>query len=520
MTLFRADLPDGLRTANLDRRLPKAPPKGFRNMMHAGAAPAAQRWSGAGVEGDTLLLLEAVAQRMMGAPVAPQDGAFAAGYSYLAQFMAHDLQFSTSGDAYPPQAPQIEPLRRQRLMLETIYGDGPAEDPALYEEGGRGDPLAPYRLRVSGFGPDATPGQRTLPRERDRRGCSSNQRAPLCAADDRNDENPVVAQIAGLFMRLHNVALRRLTRYGDPGERFRAARRVTQAAFRAVLFDDLLPLLLRPDVRAAFEAGFRLDPHLATEDALPVEFTHCVLRGGHALVRSDYAINDSVNGGGAVNVRYMIRHTSKRDPDAFIEGRAWPIDWSRFFGPGAQLAEPLRPHVNAFLAEAPGILSDDYPRSRRAHLILRDLVRGMDAGPLRVDVLGEAVRPLFAATPGLDQWLALDASHRGKAVSDWIDGDRGLTPHLATLCADPPLYLFVLIEAQAALGQGGGAMRGFGALGSVIVADPLYAARDATRAAVEDHPDLARDVAAVCGDARAVRAMPDLIGLLIHRPGA
>jgi hypothetical protein len=514
---FRADIPDSLRPGVRDARLPRKPPAGFRNMFHEGAAPDAARWRGLGGGAETAHMLAALAERMMSTRRGPSASPFAAGYTYLAQFVAHDLQFSTDSSVYPPPVAPTTPLRDQRLMLETIYGDGPEEDPALYDGdcgAARGDRLGRNRLRVGRFGPGVPPGQRTLPRERPRRGCSSNPRAPLCAADDRNDENPVVAQIAGFFMRLHNVALRRLTRYGDPAERFRAARRVTQACFRAIVFEDLAPALLRPDVRAAHRDGRRLDAFFAASDAMPVEFSHCVFRGGHALVRSDYVINDTVNAGQAVNVQYMIRHTSKRDPDAFTEGRAWPIGWSHFFGETAQGAEPLRPHVNPFLAEAPGLLSDDHPKARRAHLILRDLTRGMEAGPLTVEAMGRALAPAFAGEPGLSRWLGFDASHRGRAVMDWIGDDRALKPHIATLCADPPLYFFALLEAAAPTDQGGGAGRCFGAVGSTVIAEPLYAARDATRAAVEDHPDLAADLDAVIGDPAPIRSMARLVDAL------
>lgn len=507
--LFRHALPESLRPDARDVRLPRAPSIGFRNMFHRDEAPEGDRWRGLGGAADTEMMLAAVAERIMSARAAPGPSPFTAGYTYLAQFVAHDLKFSTDEAFYPPtQVPRI-PLRARRLMLETIYGEGPQKDPELYDDGY--DALAPYRLAVGRFGPGVPVGQRTLAR---RRHDAFGDASPLCAADPRNDENPVVAQIAGFFMRLHNVALRRLSRHGDPAARFEAARRVTQAVFRRIVFEDLAPTLLRDDVRTAYEAGRRLDRMGAETDDMPVEFTHAVFRAGHALVRPDYAIAETVNGGQAINVRSMLRHTSRRDPDAFREGRGWALDWSRFFGPDAQGAQPLSPHVNVFLAEAPGLLSDDRPRARRAHLVLRDLARGMDSGPLRVQAIAEALRPAFAGRPGLDRWLGFDASHRGRAVLDWIDQDRTLRAHTATLCADPPLYLFVLLEAAAAADQGGGDGRRFGAVGSSLLAEPLYAARDGARARVEDHPDIADDLRAVFGDAPAPSAMAQLIAQL------
>lgn len=504
-TMFRHALPDSLRPDARDARLPRSPAPGFRNMFHDGEADEGDRWRGLGAARDTELMLAAVAERMVSARPASAPAPFAAGYTYLAQFVAHDLQFSTDAADYPPSSVPTVPLRRRRLTLETIYGEGPAQEPRLYDDGI--DALAPYRLRVGKFGPGVSPGQRTLARE-------SGGGTPLCAADVRNDQNPVVAQIAGFFMRLHNVALRRLSRYGDPAERFEAARRVTQAVFRRIVFEDLTPKLLRADVRAAYEAGRRLDGAAYLTDDMPVEFTHAVFRAGHALVRPDYAIAGAVNGGHAVNVRYMLRHTAERDPDAFIEGRRWALDWSRFFGPDAQGAQPLSPYVNVFLAEAPGMLSADYPRTRRAHLVLRDLARGMDSGPLRVQALSDALRPVFANQQGVRRWLGFDASHLGRAVLDWIDRDRALQAHSATLCADPPLYLFVLLEAAAGTDQGGGAARCYGAVGSSLLAEPLYAARDGSRERIEEHPDLDDDVRTAFAGGCAPASIERLIALL------
>jgi len=511
-TLFRHALPDSLRPDARDVRLPRTPAPGFRNMFHHHEAPEADRWRGLGGAADTEMMLAAVAERIMGARPASRPSPFSAGYTYLAQFVAHDLKFSTDEAFYPPTQVPRTPLRTRRLMLETIYGEGPDKDPELYDDGY--DALAPYRLAVGRFGPWVSAGQRTLARRR--HDGAFTDAPPLCTADPRNDENPVVAQIAGFFMRLHNVALRRLSRHGDPAARFEAARRVTQAVFRGIVFGDLVPVLLRDDVRAAYEAGRRLDTPAAESDDMPVEFTHAVFRAGHALVRPDYAIADTVNGGQAVNVRSMLSHTSRRDPDAFREGRGWALEWSRFFGPQAQGAQPFSAHVNVFLAEAPGLLSHEHPRARRAHLVLRDLARGMDSGPLRVQAIAEALRPAFAGQPGLERWLGFDASHRGRAVLDWIDLDRTLRAHTATLCADPPLYLFVLLEAAAAADQGGGDGRRFGAVGSSLLAEPLYAARDGGRARVEDHPDLAADLHAVFGGAPAPVAMAQLIAQLVH----
>lgn len=509
--LIRKDLPESLRPDARDGRLPALPGEGFRNLFHMHEAAEGERWRGCGSTGETLAMLQRVAAAMMRPPGIgegrpPREGELPSGYAYFAQFAAHDFQFSTNAAVYPPQTVEGPALRRRRLLLETIYREGPERDPELFGEGS--DALAPYRFRVGKFGPGVGVWRRTLPRH-PRSTVSGDPDVPLCAADARNDENPIVAQIAGLFMRLHNVALRRLPN-SDPAERFEAARRVTRAAFRRILFDDLAARLLRDDVRALYERDGPRDRAAAETDDVPVEFSHCVFRAAHALVRADYAMSETVNGGMAVNVREMIRHTSRRDPEAFRRGKIWAVDWRRFFGPAALRAQPLGPHVNVFFAEAPGLLPPGQERDWHGHMIVRDLARGMESGPLSVAALGARVAPMFAGRPGLDRWLAFDASHCGAAVAGWAARDRALARWLPELREDPPLYLYALIEAAAPEDQGGGGGRGFGALGSVVLAELFYAARAANRAEVEDAPELEDDAWAVFG-ARGLPADMDAL---------
>lgn len=491
-TLRRA-LPLSLRPDARDSALPAHPPEGFRNILCAAEAPDCARWRGAGSMLETERMLEALALRLIRGPARAGAAGFPAGYAYFAQFVTHDLHFSTDAAFYPRRDVPLVPWRRRRLALDTIYGDGPEETAYLYGEGV--GPLADWRLKIGRFGPAPIPRDTARPRG----GCPADPRAPQCGVDERNDENPVVAQLAGLFMRLHNRAFDALSAYGDPAERFAAARAVTEATYRRLVFDDLLPRLLRPDVRRVYETAGALDAGFAAQtDDLPVEFTHSLSRVGHALVRPDYAIGEAVNDGRAVNVAYMLRHTVRRDPDAFRKGRLWRVDWRAFFGPEAQPADPLEPHVSVFFAEAPGVLPTEAARRTRAHLVLRDLARGMEGGAQTLAALESGFGRRLGACAGKARWLALDARTRAAAAAAWLGDDATLAPWRSALLAEPPLYLYALIEAAAPSAEGGGDAARLGALGSALFAEPLYAAR-----ALGPRPPcatrLAADAAAVFG---------------------
>lgn len=205
-----------------DAFLPRTPPPGFRSFGCAGEAADPLRWRGLGGLAATARMLAALALRMAAAPrgAAPDADATA-----LMRFAARDLLCDPDDPDYPPtQTPWTAP-RRNRLMLATLYGDGPARDPRRYGAGGR--------LR----------------------------RDPACA-------------IADAFAALHNTALARLGGR-DAAARFAAARRVTQATYRAILFGDALPALLRADVLAACDGA--LDHPAAQHDEAPVELTHAAL---------------------------------------------------------------------------------------------------------------------------------------------------------------------------------------------------------------------------------------------------
>jgi hypothetical protein len=281
---------------------------------------------------------------------------------------------------------------------------------------------------------------------------------------------------------------------------------VTRAAYRRALFGDLAPALLRPDALAALERGARLDPEAARRDATPVEFSHAVARFGHALVRPDYALGATVNRGDAVGLHSLLSHTPRRA--VYGPWRPWAIEWARFFGPAAQRAAAFSPRVSPFLAEAPTI-AGARAGAPRAPLLRADLGRSADPAPLSAAALARRVAPFYG--PAALGWLAFDAESRAQTALCWLAWDSAVEPTLAELAEDPPLLFLTLLEAAAPAAEGGGDGRRLGALGSAVFGDLMFAARDATRAAVEDHPELPADERAVWGPGPPPARMTDLI---------
>jgi hypothetical protein len=168
------------------------------------------------------------------------------------------------------------------------------------------------------------------------RNSADPQRAII--GDPRNDENTLVSQLQGLFLRFHN---RLIT---DKGLKFADAQRTLRFHYQWMLIHDfLVKLVNKKTLHSVF-------PHLASgksiaddppvmefyhpkdEAFMPLEFSVAAYRFGHSMVRPGYRLND-----GAKNLlpifpldddQLQQPHTSLRGFTAPADD--WAIDWSRF----------------------------------------------------------------------------------------------------------------------------------------------------------------------------------------------
>src|SRR5215471_40522 len=67
----------------------------------------------------------------------PAESTIPAGYTYLGQFIAHDLTFDPVSSLQHDNDPDaLVDFRSPRFDLDSLYGRGPADQPYLYEEDG------------------------------------------------------------------------------------------------------------------------------------------------------------------------------------------------------------------------------------------------------------------------------------------------------------------------------------------------------------------------------------------------
>jgi hypothetical protein len=352
-----------------------------------------------------------------------------AGYTYLGQFVDHDLTFDPSSLGQKTGDPQaIVDFRTPRLDLDSMYGSGPADQPFLYEwtdAHDRGVKLLVERRRRP---VDAAPKPYfDLPR---------NAQGRALIGDPRNDENLIVAQLHLLFMQFHNAVVDHLRDEDLAGPAlFREARRVVRWHYQWIVTHDFLAR-----VAGAELAGSLVDAAVTGaggerrcfcwdgEPFMPVEFSGAAYRFGHSMVRPGYFVN-------AEDISFSILPLSpaklglrglRRLPSHLV------IDWRRFFelaqSPrGPQSSTRIDPVIARRLFELPSdIGTDGAPQLPRLNLLRARRLR-LPSGPDVARAMG--IEPLDAAGLQLERFASASVRE--------------------ALLRAAPLWYYVLCEADA-----------------------------------------------------------------------
>ena len=219
----------------------------------------------------------------------PEERGISAVYTYLGQFIDHDLTFDPASSLQKQNDPDaLVDYRTPRFDLDNVYGRGPDDQPYLFEDGKHfilGKPLNP-----TGTNTDPHDLPRSVPHTP-----GAQHRAII--GDPRNDENTIVSQLQGLFLKFHNKMVDTL------GGDFAAAQREVRFHYQWIILNDFLPTLIDADVLAEvlphIKAGTdvvrdppRLRFYKARDEAyMPLEFAAAAYRFGHSMVRPEYQLN-------------------------------------------------------------------------------------------------------------------------------------------------------------------------------------------------------------------------------------
>jgi Animal haem peroxidase len=150
-----------------------------------------------------------------------------AGYTYLGQFIDHDITFDPTSSLQKQNDPDaLVDFRTPRLDLDCVYGRGPADQPYMFEPDG-----LHFRLGTDLTRNGKPTNVKDLPR--------INRRAII--GDKRNDENVIVSQLQGVFLQFHNAMADELN---GPSPNFQDVQRLVQWHYQWVVLHDFLPKIV------------------------------------------------------------------------------------------------------------------------------------------------------------------------------------------------------------------------------------------------------------------------------------
>lgn len=498
-------------------------------------------------------LLADLAGLMRGNPDTVKDGDdpeenlwVPAGYTYLGQFVDHDLTFdSTSTLNLADRAPQgthvPSNLRTPRFDLDNVYGDGPDAQPFMYEADGA----------------TLLTGENDLVR-------APNGRAII--GDKRNDENSIVCQIQLGMIRYHNKIVAKLgtedpAHWNTPHDLFGSARNEVRWTYQRILIEDFLPRIVRAEVLADLKdrTPHQRRKHYALYTAekrgnLPREFVGAAYRFGHSGVRTGYRLNTTTS----LPIFFGTTNPDQPNPptDSLLGFDPLPIlhvieTWERFFPatpPGADIGRTGRAiaddtpdtavrlqfayKIDTTIVDPLAALPDeiagggtkaeatteiapktfpetlpDEPGHTRVSLALLNLLRGNSYGLPSGQSVARALKQ-----DGKKVSMLTAAEMVVRVESDAVpaggnpDGVQAFkwTPVPADLQHRTPLWFYVLAEAQSSvlkavpgdadgvflesdLMAGGGAATQLGWVGGRIVAEVFYGLLDADPDSVFNH---------------------------------
>ena len=271
-------------------------------------------------DADNITNLSALGAAMSAEFDGPKDGkddeesGIPALYTYLGQFIDHDITFDPASSLQKQGDPDaLTDFRTPAFDLDNVYGRGPDDQPYMYNS----DDSFLLGDALQGGDPNA----KDLPRN------NANPRRALIG-DPRNDENTIVSQLQGLFLRFHNRTLA-----DNPGVDFAHIQKLVRFHYQYVVLNDFLPKIVHSSVMDALKSGHKFDHHKLNfyhfrhEPFMPVEFSVAAYRLGHSMIRPGYRLNDGV--------LLPIFPVPKQGLNEGLTGfRAmnpvWGIDWGRF----------------------------------------------------------------------------------------------------------------------------------------------------------------------------------------------
>ncbi len=319
--------------------------------------------------------LKALAASMASTPAMDADPArdnpdIPAGYTYLGQFVDHDITFDAASALDRLNDPNaLTTFRTPRFDLDSLYGGGRTQTPFLYDEDD------PVKLLVGANTDTAKFEPVDLPR---------NQQGRALIGDPRNDVHVIVSQMHLAFIRFHNAVVDHLRMQFFPDDEIvDEARRLTCWHYQWIVVHDFVGRLVGPEIMGEVlvpdkrTKGMKADLRFYSWNNtpfMPVEFSGAAYRFGHSMVRPNYKLNDQV-----AELIPVFSPALTPNPLQHLGlfrplPKTWTLDWKKFFpidGSTPQLSRRIDTSISSPLHQLPA--SVDGPRRS---LALLNLMRG------------------------------------------------------------------------------------------------------------------------------------------------
>ena len=410
-----------------------------------------------------------------------------AGYTYFGQFVDHDLTFDPASSLQGQNDPDgLTDFRTPRFDLDSLYGRGPSDEPFMYDGAGKTFLLGKELTRG---GTSTTPKAHDLAR-------AGNDRAII--GDKRNDENVIVSQLQGLFLRLHNRIVR-----DHASMPFIDVQREVRWHYQWVVVHDYLKRIVGeemlhkvlPHLKPGSSGNIHEDKpclnfyHSKNNAFIPVEFSVAAYRFGHSMVRPIYRLSaelgvDAADPTHTVGRQLIFASEGASGLNGFRSfDSGWGIDWHLFFemdatlsptdttkkGPkrvqpsykiDTSLVNPLD-FLPEFCKMKDGtrdlLLEDDKPvaqtdplthRPEIPNLAHRNLLRGRSMGLPS----GQTVARAMGLVPLKDIEIVIGKANVGSTFGEKNKPatNRCITDYGASFKGNAPLWVYVLAEAQNA----------------------------------------------------------------------
>ncbi|MGR3277666.1 peroxidase family protein [Acaryochloris marina NIES-2412] len=352
---------------------------------------------GAQPDGKGLCALGQVMEIESGDPVDDRDSDIPAGYTYLGQFIDHDITLDRTKlpdnvNSAPIDPNEIDNFRTPALDLDSLYLDGPQKSPQLYKNDCKSFKIGSTSdvLELGVFEND-------LPRLGNDAG-EMQKPTDAVIGDARNDENLAIAQTHLAFLKYHNALV-----VANPKKSFTEIQREVVLHYQAIVLTDFLPRVLDQSVLNDVLKNGRKYYTDDKKDCMPIEFSVAAYRMGHSMIRPTYEWNKLFNTDGDFGIATLVQlfeftgfsgSRGAGDPpfspfgnDSFLTLPSnWIVDWRRLYDfsqvgggrhPQLNVARKLDARMSFDLKNLPEFESmNPPPPAPLLSLATRNLLRG------------------------------------------------------------------------------------------------------------------------------------------------